>query len=780
MKQRLDLFIGDDRVDQFKDETVSIKQLVKDIKDPKKLFTSFTKRFNLPASRNNNKIFKHYHKNEIDNTIDARTYLDASMKLGGYEYKVGNVELNSVRVENDSPVGYQVTFYGNTTELAKKLQNDELKDLDLSGQDHSNAENDVYNKFNTNTGNLNIKYPLMSIEKRFAWHPGNAAYAVGTDNLANLAYVDATRRAGSYGVDKDDLRPALRLQPILTAIATKYGLTYAADSAFNQDYIKDLHLLLYRKQIDSTATITTIEQQLTSATPPSIGALNEAEVYNDRIEFGLTGFQYTYTHELDLSVSPSDGSTYTVNIYEDDVIWSTSGATSGVYVDSFSGIFQSGSTYTIKIDGDIGTSFTLTNSLEEIEVANPGNSTTHNYTDSLTLSDTSGQFVISENIPNIKILDFLSGLFKMFNLVATVDKDLVLDVKTYTHFMSQYSIKDITKFVDTSSYTVSKTNEFSRIDLRFKQPKLRLTKKFSEFVGREYGSSEWSPSANSQRLTGGAYDITIPFQMPVSETPPNLDFPTSGSENAPVNYLQMVNESGKETDIAPYLFYCFPVGTGVGSLSAREICYDRSSGVTQVDKCFLISNIYRTYDTILSDWHYIMNNSFNDEIAVWDSIDVIDRNLFNYWYKDFIAQSFDIKTRKYEYKAKLSEGFLLNLNLYDVLTVNDRKFKINSIKTNHNTSISDLELITITDPDLFNITEQLVQFDATTDSKIGYIDQNGNPKILHIGAGLQDADIMIGSPRFIEGTVTLTNVAAGRVWNFATQEWEDDDGIFNS
>ena len=46
-------------LDMFADESVSIKSVVKDMNDPKKLFTDYSRGFTVPASKKNNRILKH-------------------------------------------------------------------------------------------------------------------------------------------------------------------------------------------------------------------------------------------------------------------------------------------------------------------------------------------------------------------------------------------------------------------------------------------------------------------------------------------------------------------------------------------------------------------------------------------------------------------------------------------------------------------------------------------------------------------------------------------------
>ena len=54
----LQLYIGGQRVDLFKDEKVQLTQTIKNVKDISKVFTEFTKTFAVPASSVNNKIFE--------------------------------------------------------------------------------------------------------------------------------------------------------------------------------------------------------------------------------------------------------------------------------------------------------------------------------------------------------------------------------------------------------------------------------------------------------------------------------------------------------------------------------------------------------------------------------------------------------------------------------------------------------------------------------------------------------------------------------------------------
>jgi hypothetical protein len=60
MANNINLFVNDELVDMFDFESISLKRIVKDLSEPDKLFTDYSRSFSVPASRRNNRIFKHY------------------------------------------------------------------------------------------------------------------------------------------------------------------------------------------------------------------------------------------------------------------------------------------------------------------------------------------------------------------------------------------------------------------------------------------------------------------------------------------------------------------------------------------------------------------------------------------------------------------------------------------------------------------------------------------------------------------------------------------------
>ena len=128
--QNIQLYIEGNRMDMFKDESVSLTQTIQNVKDIAKVFTNFTKTFSLPASKENNKIFEHYYNYDIVDGFDARVKKNSTIELNYLPFEKGKIKLEGVDMKNNKPYAYRITFFGNTIDLKDLLGDDELDALD--------------------------------------------------------------------------------------------------------------------------------------------------------------------------------------------------------------------------------------------------------------------------------------------------------------------------------------------------------------------------------------------------------------------------------------------------------------------------------------------------------------------------------------------------------------------------------------------------------------------------------------------------------------------------
>ena len=134
---KVDLYIDGQRADLFEDENIEMNLSVQNIKDISKVFGDFTNSFSIPASKVNNKIFKHYYNVDIDGGYISNLRTDAFIEVNGNLFRAGVLELEGVQMKKGEPSSYNVGFYSNVTSLKDKFGEDQLNDLDLSALDHT-------------------------------------------------------------------------------------------------------------------------------------------------------------------------------------------------------------------------------------------------------------------------------------------------------------------------------------------------------------------------------------------------------------------------------------------------------------------------------------------------------------------------------------------------------------------------------------------------------------------------------------------------------------------
>ena len=456
------IVVGDnlDVLDMFADEGISIKTVVKDMNDPKKLFTDFSRSFTLPASKQNNKVFKHYYNIDIQNGVDSRELIPAKILMNNSVYKVGNVRIDGARVRGGLAIHYKVTFIGKLSELSRQIGKDKINELDFTSLDDDNF-NHVSEMRNTTKRDL--MFPVASRKRRFL--ADSSTPSLGIDNATNIAY--STSFVGSntdYGITEEDIVGALSVGAIIDKIESKYSFNFTG--ALETDYIRDLYLWLHQTDKERSGE--------------ALNALGTGFAYsgtaNDNFTPVSNGFVFSATEETAqmgnerkfyVSVKGAFTSDCTIKLkMGGDVVREVS--TSGdftdpviIYGDATDKIFQ------VEVESDTSQSVNLTVEIKQFdkEYVTAGTITYKFWTPkptrtmtALAVLGTARTYSAQKNLPDMSVMEFLSSIFKMFNIIAEVDADLNISTKHYDHFMSEGEIKDFTEYVDVSGYDVNRPN----------------------------------------------------------------------------------------------------------------------------------------------------------------------------------------------------------------------------------------------------------------------------------------------------------------------------------
>ena len=99
--QNVQLYIDGERADLFEGDTITLQSSIQNIRDIQKVFADYTKGLSLPASKTNNKIFKHFYNFDIENGFNARKKVSAEIHINYVPFKVGKIALNSVKMRHN-------------------------------------------------------------------------------------------------------------------------------------------------------------------------------------------------------------------------------------------------------------------------------------------------------------------------------------------------------------------------------------------------------------------------------------------------------------------------------------------------------------------------------------------------------------------------------------------------------------------------------------------------------------------------------------------------------
>lgn len=663
------------RLDLFEDESVSITDSIKNVKDVAKIFTPFSQQFNVPASKHNSKIFRHYEDSDILDSFDARRKVDALIKLNGTDYKKGKIRLSSVSLKNNKPHAYKIVFFGETIDLKDLLGETQLKDLIFpSSLNFAYNHTTVLDKF---INLSDVCFPLITHTKNMRYN--NNQYKSSSTPSEFLNY--------------RDIKPAIKVRKIIDAIEATYSEIDFTGEFFNTEDFNRLYLWMHREKgfmsnapeggglnvlqakfhfpddVDSGLTLqggTTEMRPLIAQSPDIIGQNSTTAT----LTFNITTASATDEFNLRVytpSVELFDTGFFTTeeNILNEELTGSTS------YSRPVN--FNNG---TVNVIIEVTSPNTFNISAFNIVASTTANSNTGTYTlDTLSVANT---VIINRQMPKIKTIDFLTNLFKMFNLVAYKEDDKIRVLPLNDYYLEGVSY-DITKYVDTTKNSISKVLPYKSFDFNFKSKETFLVKKSDELQADNFGGINYVLPQGD----GTDYKIELDFEKIMYE---RLSDENNGALTT-IGQGAMLDKDFNATIGKPLLLYItrhtsstnFTFANADGGSPATITEYNRPSQV-------------RVSSGAVSDTSSALNFSIEQDEFF---LEPKGTNLLAKYYLNYVTSVFEKQARINKVDAYLPLHIILKYQLNDTFIIGNKPYRINSIKSNLLTNKSSLELYSI-------------------------------------------------------------------------------------
>ena len=675
MKRQVAIFIETDiaqaeleysRLELFNDEKITVSSTIQNISDISKIFTDFSQGFTIPCSPINNAIFQHFYENDVDATIDFQNRYNAYIEVDTILFRRGKIQLEKTNLKNGKPDSYSVTFYGAGVSLKDYFNEDKLSQLDYTTLDHNYTNNEVFDRvtIDSSVTDYDVRYPLISSNR--VWQYG-ASVPLPTENVPNWYNYPSNN---SNNLEHNDgkivyteLFPAVRVASIFDLIQSEYGITFNG-LFLTSDVFKKAFLFFKNKEaFNVTGTGSPVVLDIASNVMPFNSADNTIK------ETGFPDIISLSFNVTSMSVSPTQ---YYIDVYRNNVYTNTfSGTTTGGANQFIVSNFMQTQTLSFKVHSAsvLTMDFNFTYVRQVFDDFNQQFiETTINSTGTAT---TSGFTNLQSVAPDIKIIDFISGICKEFNMTVYSNAKNVFTFEPLPYWYSKGKIRDITKFTDVTSIEIQRMKLYKSIEFKYADSECMLNKFFLESPlnadAHGYGNTKIGFNYD-----GGEYKVESPFE--------NLLHNNFG------NNLQVGYCLNKE--LAPYipkpcLLYMNELTTLTGG---DTIHWDGQANINSYVPFGQDSNILTTSGLVP------LTLNFGEEISSFYLVNN-PNTLYALYYASYLSNLYNPKNRLTKVKTILPVSLLTTLQLNDRLIIRDKRYMINEMQSDLTTGDVNFTLI---------------------------------------------------------------------------------------
>jgi hypothetical protein len=705
--------LGDGQVilDLYEDENIPLTLSVDDFKNVAEQVQSYSKAFNLPATKRNNQIFENLFEvtRSAQNSITFNPYAKTKsvLKQDGFTLFEGYLRVLDIQ-DKEGEISYNVNLYSEVISFADTLKDKTFSQLDFTELEHAYNKTQIKNSWNdsgtgityTNSstsgfrdGNTTVKYPFVD------W---NHSYTFDSAGFPVLPYLESS------------FRPFINIKYLIDRIFQDTEFTYES-AFFGSTDFKGLYMdfnwggneapnpgneyaatwkfgtgALSNIGTGAFKAIRLIPEGITggevgSSVPPNynttshiITATTDGEKYNVSYNFkfrhptiGFSAIQCKWVY------TPFGGSAVIINNFV-NAIQSTSS-----YVGNFA--------ITLNTDDTLEAQFSAPSSVEQDEIF-----------------PSSAVFIVSSTIISSATLntlrgelgqwDFLKGIMTMFNLISSPDKSNPKNIiiEPYKDIFLP-SITGTNNFFDDNSTQLDWTNKIDTTEIKLevladlnKQTVFKFVEDDDDYAfnlyktavqGHLYGSQVFDASTttgNLQSVLEGEEEIeatpfaaTVPkplmsqfsdFITPAIYSYNAEDGTSEGFENSP---RIMYNNGVK---ILTSCTYYIPAQNGVSETNYED-AFLQFSHLTDIPT--VVTNPPDPDDTV--DFHFGICQ------LIQPIGNATPNNLFNTYWLPYFNELYNPDTRTMTLKVNLTPGDLNTFFFYDTVFIKNRLFRVNKI-----------------------------------------------------------------------------------------------------
>lgn len=656
----------DQPLELYGDESIQLDINVNDIYDIGKVFTSISKTFKVPATKNNNKIFKHYYNVNLDGTFNAYQKFGVVLEVDSVPLIDGYLQLLNVDVENNEPKSYEVLVASEVANLLRDIGEDKMVDLPLE-LDHIFNLTNITGSWGGSIGSGAVRYCIA-------------------DQAAKSTTVPLQWQSSGTPIIEEDFLPTVSCKKIIDTIFSRYGYTYSSDFITDTSgNFANLHLLL---------------------NPPG-----DAENFNDKLFQALNSSNFTVTSGITAAAFNSEvydnGSNYNNATYTYTV------PIGGLYQFSFNGQIRNNDASINGVIVSLNVNGASTATLPSSQFLTIGASQTVNYggifiqplnlnsgdlvtlsvvtqipTASLTLLAGAtftcesgpvtpiGTTISPEDLmPDMKVKDFIAGIGRVFNWVFLPDpntpKNIIIEPRP--QWLLDGQVRDWrTYWMQDRTLTIKPTTEVQKrtIKFTFETGDAYIEEQYEKLYGYGHGSQVLLDTGNE--FASDELEVSVPFTC-------SLVAGVAGDTNLQIPYL--FKEDGKPSDIGMRLLYW----NGTRNCAGVWI---KNSQANTVASYIAVPAMHPYNDDALGSSTFCC--SFAPPEVPFGNVPT--KNAFTEYWAQYIGELYGDDARIVEASFNVAPHIIYNLGLNDTIYFLDDYWRINTISYDTTTEIAQMQL----------------------------------------------------------------------------------------
>jgi len=668
--------------DLYEDEDIPLSLSVDDFKNVAEKVQSYSKAFNLPATKRNNRIFDQiFEITRSDDGVIFNPYKKTQcvLKQDGFILFEGYLRLLDV-TDKEGEISYNVNLYSEVVALADVLKDRAFRDLDFTELEHEYNRTQITVSWNdTGSGitylnpstsgfrdaNSTVKYPFVDWNHQFIVGGSSNSGNLATDGNPELTQLEQA------------FRPFINIKYLIDRIFEPTPFTYES-ALFDTTEFKKLYMDFNWGSgnapvvFNSSANITRNSQQILttsyatldfdSSTPPSdfgyssgvFTAQVDSQIYN--LSFNMIFKTPSSPQSLDVQWIVNGVPFFSVN---GQVVTTSNPFT---YAGNITTTLSAGDTIVCQAKSSSTTMY-LEGGSNSI-IANTSSDQTTNETLLDTLRGETGQW------------DFLKGILTMFNLVTLPDENnpnnILIEPYADVFLNSADSVQlDWTEKIDVSEMKLEPLADLNKKTI-FKfvedDDDYAFTKYKNSVGGHLYGSKMYDAGNEFNILVGEDEIVAEPFAATVVK-PLMSQFPDFIT---PALYSYNADDGTSEGfDNSPRIMY----NNGVKNTGASYYMPSQN-GVTSDNQDYFLQFSHLTdVPTVVGskDFHF-------GECQLLTGVgSSVPDNLFNLYWLPYYSELYNPNTRIMTIKVNLTPADINTFKFNDTVFLKNRTFRVNKI-----------------------------------------------------------------------------------------------------